>query len=391
MSGTSYDAIDAAAVDLTITDDGVEGCTVTLTPLGVLSRRYSPDLREQIVAALPPASVTMAQVCELDTRIGQAFADLARDADTQLCAGAGDLVVSSGQTAFHWVQDGHALGTLQLGQPAWIAEATGLPVVADLRSRDVAAGGHGAPLVSLFDVLWLAGRPGTPVALNLGGIANITVVRGEDGPVAYDTGPANALIDAGTKHVTGGRLEYDVDGDLAGRGRVDEELLRRLLAEPYYALPAPKSTGKELFHLPHLLAAMDGLPTSPPEDVVATLTALTAATVAEQVHRAGGTEVIAAGGGTANPVLMRMLADRLGPVTLLTTADLGVPTSAKEACAFAVLGYLSAHGLPGTVPSATGARHPSILGSITPGRQPWRTPPQPPAVPTRLVIAEGTR
>jgi anhydro-N-acetylmuramic acid kinase len=396
MSGTSFDAIDAAAADLAITGDGTgtdasegRGSTLTLTPLGVLSQPYPPDLREAIVAALPPAEVTMGQVCQLDTRIGQAFADLAKDADTQLCQGTGDLVVSSGQTAFHWVRDGRAAGTLQLGQPAWIAEATGLPVVADLRSRDVAAGGHGAPLVSLFDVLWLAGRPGTPVALNLGGIANITVVRGPEGqggPVAYDTGPANALIDAGTRHVTGGRLEYDVDGDLAGRGHVDDELLHRLLAEPYYALPAPKSTGKELFHLPHLLTALDGLAPMPPEDVVATLTALTATTVAEAVHRAGGTEVIAAGGGTANPVLMRMLAERLGTTKLLTTADLGVPTSAKEAYAFAVLGYLSAHGLPGTVPSATGARHPSILGSITPGRQPWRTPAPRTAGPTRLVI-----
>ena len=194
-------------------------------------------------------------------------------------------------------------GTLQLGQPAWIAEATGISVVSDLRARDVAAGGQGAPLVSIIDVLWLRGRSGVPIALNLGGIANITVVHGE--PVAFDTGPANALIDAVVTELTG--RAFDADGVMAARGRVNEELLGRLLAEPYYGRPAPKSTGKELFNLAYLARALEGLPDIPADDLVATVTTLTARTVGDAVRRYGGTEVIASGGGIRNPVLMHLL------------------------------------------------------------------------------------
>jgi anhydro-N-acetylmuramic acid kinase len=357
MSGTSYDAIDAAAADLRL-----DGDELVLTPLGMLSQPYPADLRAAIAASLPPASTTMEQVCRLDTGIGQAFAAVARQAVEQLCGGYADLIVSHGQTLFHWVDDGSVRGTLQLGQPAWIAEATGVSVVSDLRARDVAAGGQGAPLVSILDVLWLRGRPGVPVALNLGGIANITVVHGE--PVAFDTGPANALIDAVVAELTG--RAFDAEGVMAARGQVHDELLERLLAEPYYARPAPKSTGKELFHLSYLAKAMQGLPEIPAEDLVATVTTLTARTVADAVRRYGGTEVVASGGGIRNPVLMHLLADEL-EIPVRTTDDLGMPSAAKEAYAFAVLGFLTVHGLGGTVPSCTGAGHSSVLGSVTPG------------------------
>ncbi|TCC53220.1 anhydro-N-acetylmuramic acid kinase [Kribbella capetownensis] len=360
MSGTSYDAIDAAAADLRL-----DGDELVLTPLGMLSQPYSDDLRAAVAGSLPPASTSMEQVCRLDTGIGQAFADVARQAVEQLCGGYADLIVSHGQTVFHWVEGGTVRGTLQLGQPAWIAEATGIPVVSDLRARDVAAGGQGAPLVSIIDVLWLRGRSGVPIALNLGGIANITVVHGE--PVAFDTGPANALIDAVVAELTGGRLGFDADGAMAGRGRVYPELFERLLAEPYYERAAPKSTGKELFNLSYLARALEGLPDVPADDLVATVTALTARTVADAVRRYGGTEVIASGGGIRNPVLMHLLAGELGAVPLRSTDELGLPSAAKEAYAFAVLGFLTAHGLGGTVPSCTGARHSSVLGSITPG------------------------
>ncbi|GAA0576966.1 anhydro-N-acetylmuramic acid kinase [Kribbella sandramycini] len=360
MSGTSYDAIDAAAADLRL-----DGEQLVLTPLGLLSQPYPAELRRALAASLPPASTTFEQVCRLDTGIGQAFAGVARQAVEQLTGGYADLIVSHGQTVFHWVDGGAVHGTLQLGQPAWIAEATGVPVVSDLRTRDVAAGGQGAPLVSAFDVLWLRGRPGVPIALNLGGIANITVVAGE--PLAFDTGPANALIDAVVAELTGGRLSFDADGVMAARGRVHEELFARLLAEPYYALPAPKSTGKELFNLAYLARMLEGLPEIPADDLVATVTALTARTVADAVRQYGGTEVIASGGGTRNPALLRMLAAELGPVPVRSTDELGVPSAAKEAYAFAVLGFLTVHGLSGTVPSCTGARHSSVLGSITPG------------------------
>lgn len=377
MSGTSYDAIDAAAADLDL-----EGDALVLRPLGLVSEEYEPELRDLLTAALPPAPTGLADVCRLDTLIGRAFAATAVRAGRELCDGRADAIASHGQTVYHWVEHGQVHGTLQLGQPAWIAEATGLPVVADFRPRDIAAGGQGAPLVSLVDLLWLRGRPGTPVALNLGGIANLTAPDG----TAFDTGPACALLDAAARGLSGGRLDHDVDGALAARGTVHEPLLRRLLAEPYYALPAPKTTGKELFHFGYLRDALAGFGTLTAEDVIATLTRLTAVSVADAVRSVGATEVIASGGGTRNPTLMTMLGDRLLGVAVRTSDELGLPSAAKEAYAFAVLGFLTLHGLAGTEPASTGARHPSVLGSLTPGRNGLRLPPPAERTPVRLVL-----
>ncbi|MFJ6506015.1 anhydro-N-acetylmuramic acid kinase [Streptomyces sp. NPDC091879] len=377
MSGTSYDAIDAAAADLDL-----EGDALVLRPLGLVSEEYEPELRDLLTAALPPAPTGLADVCRLDTLIGRAFAATAIRADRELCDGRADAIASHGQTVYHWVEHGQVHGTLQLGQPAWIAEATGLPVVADFRPRDIAAGGQGAPLVSLVDLLWLRGRPGTPVALNLGGIANLTAPDG----TAFDTGPACALLDAAARGLSGGRLDHDVAGALAARGTVHEPLLRRLLAEPYYALPAPKTTGKELFHFGYLRDALAGFGTLTAEDVIATLTRLTAVSVADAVRSVGATEVIASGGGTRNPTLMTMLGDRLPGVAVRTSDELGLPSAAKEAYAFAVLGFLTLHGLAGTEPASTGARHPSVLGSLTPGRNGLRLPPPAERTPVRLVL-----
>ncbi|WP_336320228.1 anhydro-N-acetylmuramic acid kinase [Streptomyces lavendofoliae] len=382
MSGTSYDAVDAAAADLSL-----DGDTLVLAPLGMVSEPWPGELRAALAAALPPAATTMEEVCRLDTRLGRAFASLAVRADEELCGGRADLVASHGQTVHHWAEDGTVHGTLQLGEPAWIAEATGRPVVSGFRTRDVAAGGQGAPLVSLVDVLWLRGRAGAPVALNLGGIANLTVAAGPGSPAAFDTGPANALIDAAVSDLTDGRRGYDEDGALAGRGRTDEALLRRLLDDPYYAQPPPKSTGKERFHLPYLRAALDGHETLPAEDVVATLTRLTARTVADAARSVRATEVFASGGGTRNPVLMAMLRRELGGVPLRRSDELGLPSAAKEAYAFAVLGFLTVHGLAGTVPACTGARHPSVLGSITPGRRGLRLPEPATTAPARLRLS----
>lgn len=396
MSGTSYDAIDAAAADLRL-----DGDSLVLRPLGMVGDAYEAEVREALAAALPPAATTLAEVCRLDTLIGQAFAATALRADRELCDGRAELVASHGQTVYHWTDGGRVRGTLQIGQPAWIAEATGLPVVADFRPRDIAAGGQGAPLVSLVDLLWLRGRPGTPVALNLGGIANLTAPDG----TAFDTGPAGALIDAAVHHFTG--RAYDTDGALAARGTVHEPLLSRLLDEPYYALPAPKTTGKELFHRDYLLAALGTLadpavlaapataadPATPAhvdalahQDVIATLTRLTARTVADAVRSVRATEVIASGGGTRNPVLMAMLAEELPGVPLHTSDALGLPSAAKEAYAFAVLGFLTLQGLAGTDPRSTGARHPSVLGSVTPGRDGLPRVPRGLKQPVRLVI-----
>ncbi|MGW0284326.1 anhydro-N-acetylmuramic acid kinase [Streptomyces sp. NPDC003236] len=376
MSGTSYDAVDAAAADLRL-----DGDTLVLEPLGMVSAPYDGALRAALAAALPPAAVPLGEVCRLDTRIGRAFAAAAVRADRELCAGRGELVASHGQTVHHWAEAGRVHGTLQLGQPAWIAEATGLPVVADFRARDVAAGGQGAPLVSLVDLLWLRGRPGRPVALNIGGIANLTAPDG----TAFDTGPGCALLDAAARHFSGGRLACDTDGALAARGRTDGALLDRLLAEPYYALEPPKTTGKELFHAGYLRSS--GIEALAAEDALATLTWLTARTVADAVLRVGAGEVVASGGGTRNPVLMSALRDRLPGVAVRGSDELGLPAPAKEAYAFAVLGFLTAHGLAGTDPRSTGARHPSVLGSVTPGRDGLRLPPPAGRGPVRLVVA----
>ncbi|GGX15522.1 anhydro-N-acetylmuramic acid kinase [Streptomyces chryseus] len=391
MSGTSYDAIDAAAAELVL-----DGDTLVLTPLGLISTAYDDDLRAALAGALPPAATDLATACRLDTRIGQAFAAAAVRADLELCDGRAGLIASHGQTVYHWTEAGRVHGTLQIGEPAWIAEATGRPVVSGFRTRDVAAGGQGAPLVSVVDVMWLRGRPGVPVALNLGGIGNVTVASdgAGGGPLAFDTGPGNALIDAAVqepaaREALGGAYSMDVDGALAARGRVRPPLLRRLLDEPYYARPAPKTTGKELFHLPYLRAALGAFGPLPVEDVVATLTRLTARTVADAVRPFGATEVIASGGGTRNPVLMEWLREELGGgggVPLRTSDELGLPSDAKEAYAFAVLGWLTAHGLPGTVPSCTGARRASVLGSVTPGGPGLRLPEPLMSAPGRLTI-----
>ncbi len=389
MSGTSFDAVDAGAVELELT-----GETLRLRPMGLVSQPYPTEIKQPLRNSLPPHATTLEQVCRLDTGIGQAFADLAVRANTDLCGGRAELVVSHGQTVFHWTESGQVRGTLQLGQPAWIAERSGLSVVSDLRSRDVAAGGQGAPLASTLDVVWLRGRrhlsdPGTSVALNLGGIANITVVPAEAEPFAYDTGPANALIDAVVLEATKGQCDYDADGALAASGQLHPELFEALLAEPYYRVPAPKSTGKELFNLAYLRGFTSRLPPIETADLVATLTALTAHTVASAVRDVQADEVIASGGGTRNPTLMAMLRDRLPGVPILTSDELGLASAAKEAYAFAVLGYYTALGLPATIPSCTGARHASVLGSITPGRDGLPARPGHRVAPTRLEIHRG--
>ncbi|NKQ56472.1 anhydro-N-acetylmuramic acid kinase [Amycolatopsis sp. K13G38] len=376
ISGTSVDGIDVAVADLRL-DDG----QVTLVPIGHRELGYPPALREALLAALPPATSSAEQLAKLDTRVGQAFAEAAARAIEDF--GPADLVASLGQTAFHWVEGGRALGTLQLGQPAWIAERTGLPVVADLRARDVAAGGHGAPLASTLDRLWLrehaesTGRPA--VALNIGGIANITVVRPGGDTIAYDTGPGNALLDLAARRA-GQRC--DLGGALAALGTIDEDVLATLLDDPYYAANPPKSTGKERFHAHYL----DGIDLSP-ADLLATLTELTARTIAAACLEHGAGIVVASGGGVENPVLTRALAAWLGEVRLATSDELGLPRAAKEAYLAALLGWLTWHGIPANVPAATGARGARLLGSITPGAGPLTLPRSRSATVTHLRVA----
>lgn len=368
ISGTSHDGIDAATVDFALDGDVLEAdiVAVSTTP-------YDAALRARLAASLPPAAVAMAEVCALDTLIGQAFAAVAAS------CGPVDLVCSHGQTVFHWVDDGVARGTLQLGQPAWIACRTGVPVISNLRSKDVVLGGQGAPLVPVLDALLLADVPGVVAAVNIGGISNVTV-RTDDGMlVAYDIGPGNALIDASVVELTG--EPFDRDGRIAAEGRVDAGLLADLLAEPYYALAAPKSTGKELFNAAYLTHYRSRHPGVAGADMVATLTALTVATIAAELRRCAVDAVVVTGGGWSNPVLRRGLQQRLD-VRWIDSASLGVPAAAKEAVAFALIGWYTAHGLPAALPSCTGAAEPAILGSITPGAGPLVLPPpmdRPPA------------
>ncbi len=370
LSGTSLDGLDVAVADLRW-----QGSTIVLRPLGEHEHPWPHELRARLSAVLPPAATSAEEICQLDTLVGQQVAAAVAGLDA-------DLVASHGQTIFHWVEDGSARGTLQLGQPAWIAEATGLPVVADLRARDIAAGGHGAPLASILDVLWLAGGPTPTAALNLGGIANVTLVDAEP-PVAFDTGPGNCLLDVAAERVSSGRMRSDVDGRLAAAGTVRDDLLARLLAEPYFAATPPKSTGRELFHAGLVDNALAGLPPVTGTDLLATLTELTAVTVAQACSGVG--RVVASGGGVRNPALLAALRRRLDGAELITCDELGLPAGAKEAYLFALLGFLTFHQVPGVLAGLTGSTTPRILGSITPGAAALRLPP-PGRPPTGVVV-----
>jgi anhydro-N-acetylmuramic acid kinase len=372
ISGTSHDGIDVAIVNFSDSSDG--GDAVSATIEYTASTPYTPELRARLLHALPPAPVGFDVACELDTAIGQAFAAAAADALQKRSAvvadSAVDLICSHGQTVFHWVEAGRARGTLQLGQPAWIAEETQLAVVSNVRAADLAAGGQGAPLVPILDQILLApyvtdGR--RAAALNLGGIANVTVCAADADPIAWDIGPANALIDAVVTDSSTTSDTFDRDGALAASGTIDTALLEVLLDEPYYALPAPKSSGKELYHLDYVRSqsAAAGVELSL-ADLVATLTELTARTVADAILAANVQLLIVSGGGVRNPVLLNRIVELVPQVDVRLSDDLGVASDDKEAVAFALIGWATAHGLSANVPSCTGASGPRVLGSITP-------------------------
>lgn len=371
------DGVDVAVADLLLNGDAIE-----LLPVGQTELPYPAELRSALLDVLPPGTTTAEQVCRLDTAVGQAFAAAAGHALATIADGRADLVASLGQTVYHWVDGDHALGTLQLGQPAWIAEATGVPVVSDLRARDVAAGGHGAPLAGVLDRLWLSGQPDVTAALNIGGIANITVVAQDRPALAFDTGPGNALLDAAARMISGGVWHQDVDGDLAAQGTVDADLLEVLLADPYYAMAPPKSTGKERFHREHVAAALAKVGHVAGDDLLATLVELTAVTVADACRAHGVTRVVASGGGVRNPTLMAALRRRLAPATLVTSDELGLPSSAKEAYLTALLGFLTWSGVTATT---------RLLGSLTPGAAPLRLPAPATTEVTTLRVMGGFR
>ena len=369
MSGTSFDGIDSALCNIEYINDEIQ-----IEVLDFQSNHYPSDLHKMIVDAMPPRVVTMETVCILDTLIGQAFANAA-DSIIKSSTIIPDLIVSHGQTMFHLIdKDNKARGTLQLGEPTWIAEKTGVQVLSNIRSRDVAALGHGAPLVSILDQLLLSDNQVTQAALNLGGISNITIVTNSMEPIAYDIGPANGLMDAAIFAYSKGKATFDTDGKLASEGKINATHLKKFLSHPYYTLSAPKSTGKEIFHLPYVIEIIGPIEDWVIEDVLATLLEVTVETVANEVEKFKLSSIYIAGGGASNQRLMLRLQERLGSCKVLTIDELGISTQSKEALAFALIGFLTVHGLPGQLPSCTGASGERLLGSLTPGKKPYQLP-----------------
>jgi anhydro-N-acetylmuramic acid kinase len=358
MSGTSLDGMDAALVRL----DGPTHATL----LDFITRPYTEDERAQIRGALNGS--TAAELARLHVRIAEWAAEAVQTVLVQAGVPASDLslIAFPGQTIWHEPP----LVTWQLGEPAVLAERFGVKVVSGFRARDLAAGGQGAPLVPMADVLLFAAADAPRILLNLGGMANLTYVERraqEGGVLAFDTGPGVAVIDA-TARLVDSRRSYDRDGKLAAKGRVDESVLAGLLGDPFFADEPPKSTGRERFGDGYAKALFERLPGV---DAVATAVELTARSVAAAVERwtPAGVEVVASGGGCHHPGLMGSLEGHLlqqGSHPLRRFDDLFFPGDAKEAVAFALLGYLTLHGQPGNVPAATGAGGPRVLGAVTP-------------------------
>ena len=357
MSGTSLDGMDAALVRLT-------GPTHAEL-LDFVTRPYVDGERAALRQAL--AGGDAPSLARLHVRLAEWAAEAVETLLVQadVPASAVDLIAFHGQTVWHEPPT----VTWQLGEPAVLAERFGVRVVSNFRARDLAAGGQGAPLVPMADVLLFASPDGPRILLNLGGMANVTYVPAraqEAGVLAFDTGPGVAVIDAVARQVDA-RRSFDRDGKLAARGTPDEAVLAELLDDPFFAEPPPKSTGRERFGDQYAAALHARVPGV---DGVATAVELTARSVAAAVRRflPTGTDVVASGGGCHHPGLMAALERRLadGGARLLRFDDLFFPGDAKEAVAFALLGYLTLHGQPGNVPAATGASGPRVLGTVTP-------------------------
>jgi anhydro-N-acetylmuramic acid kinase len=387
MSGTSVDAVDVAAAELVL-----DGGTLRMRRLGEREVPLPSELRSRVLDALSPAVTTAQELCRLDAELGRTFAEAAMEGIERLADGHVDLVVSHGQTLHHEVVDGRVHGTLQVGQAAYVAERTGVAVVSDLRPRDVAAGGQGAPLVPVLDELLLAAHDDVAACGNLGGIANLSVVTPGRKTLAFDVGPANALLDLAVRRATADAVTHDEGGERARRGQVHEGLLEVLLDDPYLRRPPPKTTGKERYHARYLDEALARRPVASPEDLLATLAAAVADAIVADAARVGVRDLYVSGGGVHNAAVMARLRAGLGAhgIRLERTEALGMPSDAKEAYAMALLGWLTWHGLPGNVPSATGAQGPRVLGTVTPGEGPWPGP-RLSGRPERMIVEEPTK
>lgn len=353
MSGTSLDGVDGVLVDL----------AAAPRVLAHSHLAFAPALRDELAALREPGSDEI----ERCGRAAMALAERYAECVQQLLASAAcspeqvRAIGAHGQTVRHRPQSGFSL---QLNAPARLAELTGIDVVADFRSRDIAAGGEGAPLAPAFHAAVFA-APHARAVVNIGGIGNVTALVPGAPPLGFDCGPGNALLDLNAQRHRGTPL--DADGAFARTGRVDADLLQRLMADPYFSAPPPKSTGRELFSAAWLDRAL-GAAAPAPADVQRTLTELTARAIAESIARwaPGVTEVIVCGGGVRNAVLMESLAQALAPRRVTASDAHGVPHDQVEALAFAWLAQRHCQRAPASLPSVTGARGPRVLGALYP-------------------------
>lgn len=367
MSGTSADGVDAVVARLRLTGGRLDW--------EVLERRSAPyqaELRQRLLLALKPETSNVSLISQLHAEVGHAYAELAASLAEQMAGTHSvDLIALSGQTVYHIPRPDpdrgwRTISTLQLGEAALTAERCGVPVMCDFRQGDLAAGGQGAPMVSFGDLL-LYGEPGVNRAIhNLGGISNLTYLSATgtgDDVFAFDTGPANCLMDDAMERFTG--RGFDEGGKLAADGHVDRRLLERWLEHPYLRLSPPKTTGREVFELSGFLPEDASAPE--PADLLATLCAYSAESIAHAyrdfVRPHGLDEVLLAGGGALNPALVGMLRELL-PVPVRTFAELGWDARDREALAFAVMAYFGFHGRANTLPTATGARRAVVAGKL---------------------------
>jgi len=380
MSGTSGDGVDAALVDITGRDRTLKARTLAAHTLA-----YPRSLQQRILSA--SVSGTVAEICHLNALLGEWFANAALHVIRQAKLQPSDvaLIGSHGQTLHHLPHGIHAPGvgairsTLQIAEPAVIAERTGITTVANFRSRDIAAGGQGAPLAPAAHALLLKHPRRARLIVNLGGISNVTYVPkgGHFSKVqAFDTGPANMVLDSLMVRVTEGRLLMDRDGKLALKGQVDSRLLGKLLAHPFLSKRPPKSTGREAFGpdlIEELITAQQQRSLSI-EDLLATCSMWTAKAVGTSRRWLNGQidEVVVGGGGVRNRAIMNHLATVFAPIPVTTFESLGWDSKAFEAVAFALLAYQTVTGQWGNIPAVTGANHPVLLGTIVPNGPRWR-------------------
>jgi anhydro-N-acetylmuramic acid kinase len=377
MSGTSADGIEVALAR-------VSGAPPNLNAklLAHTSVQFPPAVRKEILRVAEQHPITAGALSQLNFRLGKLFADAAIAACRKFRVSPNHiaLIGSHGQTIFHQGKPANFLGrptasTLQIGEPAILAARTGITTVGDFRPADIALGGQGAPLVPYADYLLYRHEKLGRVSLNLGGIANITVLPRACKPqqvLAFDTGPANMLIDALVSHFAQGRQRYDENARLALQGRSIPALLDELLSDPYLKLAPPKSTGREYYGNAYLkkLIALGRRHRAKPNDLIRAATIFTALSVVDALNRfvlpkTKIHQLIVSGGGAHNPLILAQLSAALPGMEVLPSSRVGIPEDAKEAFAFALLAYETFHQRPANLPSATGARGPAILGKIS--------------------------